>query len=265
VIFRHEGTIDEIMGDGILAIFGAPFLRPDDARRAVACALEMQLAMEQVDALNRAEDLPALELAIGLNTGEAVVGSIGSEKRAKYGVVGRNINLAARIESFAVGGQILVSAETLRDAGEGVEVGATHVVELKGVQHPVPLHEVVGIGGDYDLRLPDTTVALTALAHAVPVRYWRVEGKQIAGEAAAGGIVALSPLEAEIRGGESVAPLTNLRLELQGGADAVHLYGKVVRGGGGEPHFTVRFTSVPDTGRSLLESYLPPGAAVAAG
>jgi predicted ATPase/class 3 adenylate cyclase len=257
VIFRHDGTIDEIMGDGILAVFGAPFLHHDDATRAAACAVDMQIAMATVNERNRAAGLPALELAVGLNTGEAVVGSIGSEKRAKYGVVGSCINLAARIESMAVGGQIMMSQATLDAVGADARIGGHSVVRLKGVQEPVPIHELVGIGGSYELNLERAEPPrVERLAAPVPLRYAPLDGKQVLA-AVSGWLLALSPDAAEIRGGAPVQPPDSVRLELDSGSGAVHVYAKVVSGSeGADPHFTVRFTAVPDTARSLLESYL---------
>ena len=97
IILKYDGTIDAFIGDAILVIFGAPFLRPDDPQRAVACAIEMQLAME--DVTHRFQELgyPAVEMGIGINTGEVVVGNIGSSKRSKYGVVGHQVNLTSRM------------------------------------------------------------------------------------------------------------------------------------------------------------------------
>src|SRR5262249_14880702 len=97
IIIGHGGTINEVVGDAIFAIFGAPLAHPDHAERAAACAIAMQVAMAEVNALNVARGLPRLEMGIGLNTGEAIVGNIGSEKRAKYGVVGSAVNLAGRV------------------------------------------------------------------------------------------------------------------------------------------------------------------------
>ena len=114
IIQKYQGTIDEFIGDGILAIFGAPILRPDDPRRAVACAVEMQLAMTAVNERNRHSGYPEVALGIGLNTGEVVMGNIGSKKRIKYAVVGRAVNLTARIESYTVGGQIFNFRKHLR-------------------------------------------------------------------------------------------------------------------------------------------------------
>ncbi|MGQ0545601.1 MAG: adenylate/guanylate cyclase domain-containing protein, partial [Betaproteobacteria bacterium] len=118
VIERHHGTVNEIIGDALLVLFGAPQDMPDRAGRAVACAIEMQNAMAEVNARNRAEGLPELEMGIGLNDTEVVVGNVGSAKRSKYAAVGAGVNLASRIESYTVGGQVLVSESVRRAAGE---------------------------------------------------------------------------------------------------------------------------------------------------
>src|SRR5712692_5026563 len=117
VIQTYQGTIDEFIGDAIFILFGAPIQRQDDAERAVACAMAMQLAIEGVNAQNRAEGLPEVEMGIGIHTGEVVVGNIGSDKYAKYDVVGSHVNLTARIESCTVGSQILISEATHREVG----------------------------------------------------------------------------------------------------------------------------------------------------
>ena len=93
VIKEYEGTIDEFIGDAIFVLFGAPTWADDDAQRAVACAVAMQLAMESVNAYVREEELPEVEMGIGIHTGQVVVGNIGSPERMKYGVVGRHVNL----------------------------------------------------------------------------------------------------------------------------------------------------------------------------
>ena len=97
-----------------------------------ACAVEMQLAMEAVNEQNRREGLPEVEMGIGMNTGEVVVGNIGSPKRTKYGIVGSHVNLTARIESYTVGGQILISEATLEDAGAILRIDGQMQVETKG-------------------------------------------------------------------------------------------------------------------------------------
>src|SRR5262252_8642424 len=111
VITHYRGTVDEFQGDGILAFFGAPLVADDDPERAVACAIEMQNTMAEVNAEQRRLGLPELAMGIGLNMGAVIVGNIGSEQRTKYGAMGSAINTAYRIESYTVSGQILISPE----------------------------------------------------------------------------------------------------------------------------------------------------------
>jgi class 3 adenylate cyclase len=153
VIIRYGGTIDEFIGDAILALFGAPRAMDDHAEKAVACALEMQAAMEAVNALNSHSGLPALATGIGINTGEVIVGNIGSEQRAKYGVVGHHVNFTARVESYTEGGQILVSDRTLESCAGLLETRGEMSVRPKGFDEDVLIHDICGIGGQYQIKL----------------------------------------------------------------------------------------------------------------
>ena len=112
----------------------------DHPARAVACALAMQAAMDEINVLNEADGLPHLEMGIAVNTGAVVVGNIGSERRTKYSVVGPHVNFTSRIESFALGGQVLISARHLERVKDLVEVGDVLQAEMKGIPgtgHPV--------------------------------------------------------------------------------------------------------------------------------
>lgn len=157
VIFKHRGTIDEFIGDAILVIFGAPLPGDpkDDATRAVACAVEMQQTMEELNAENRALGMPELAMGVGINSGEVVVGNIGSQRRMKYSVVGSPVNLASRIESFTLGGQILISDTTLSYVHETARVDGRLRVKVKGVDGPVSIFDVGGMGEPYNLYLPE--------------------------------------------------------------------------------------------------------------
>ncbi|HLF28360.1 MAG TPA: adenylate/guanylate cyclase domain-containing protein [Anaerolineae bacterium] len=112
VVFKYDGTLDKFLGDGLMAIFGAPLSHPDDVRRALNCAIEMQAAFERLRARWRSQSLPEPGLGIGLHTGEAVVGSIGSDQRLDYTAIGDTVNLAQRLQALAAPGQILMSANT---------------------------------------------------------------------------------------------------------------------------------------------------------
>jgi adenylate cyclase len=151
IVLKHGGTIDEIIGDALLIIFGAPVNMEDHARRAACCAIEMQQAMEGLNEVLKSEDLVEIHMGIGVNTGEVVVGNIGSEKRMKYSVVGGPVNLTARIEAFTIGGQILASKETCDKLGPDARIDGKLRVNMKGYSRPVSIYEIGGVG---ELQLP---------------------------------------------------------------------------------------------------------------
>jgi adenylate cyclase len=247
VIARFQGTIDEFIGDAVLALFGAPIQRPDDAQRAVACAVAMQLALHEVNAINQREGVPKLEMGIAVNTGEVVVGNIGSEKRAKYGVVGREVNLTGRIEGYTVGGQILVSDATLHAAAALLQVGESFCFEAKGFKDPVKVHDLLGIGGPYQLSLPARREKLERLEREVPVTIAVLEGKHVLHGGIEARLLSLSGAEAEIRSSLRLTTFSNVRIRLLG-ADGREspgeIYAKVLETCGGEgDSFVVRFTS----------------------
>jgi class 3 adenylate cyclase len=257
IILKHRGTIDEFIGDAILVIFGAPQVREDDARRAVACAIEMQRAMAGVNEFNRSHGLSEVEMGIAVHTGEVVVGNIGSQKRAKYGVVGTPVNMTSRIESYSVGGQVLISEQTLKAAGEAVEAIDPIEIKAKGARQPLRAWDLQSVGVPYDLRMPEVVEEFRALESPVAVRYFRVEGKHVGESAHAARLVRLSERSAEVDSDEDVPPLTNLRLELSG-ADGQELpgdvYAKVIQpGGDSRGRFTIRFTARPPNLARFLE------------
>jgi adenylate cyclase len=143
VIEQFRGTIDEFTGDGILVLFGAPVQADDDAERAVACALRMQEAMGAFNDWAAGQGYPSLAMGIGVNTGEVVVGNMGSETRTKYGVIGSAINVTARIESCTVGGQVLMGERTFELLEEMVETLEPLSVSVKGRPEPLFIREVV--------------------------------------------------------------------------------------------------------------------------
>jgi adenylate cyclase len=152
VIMKYGGSIDNFVGDAIVAVFGVPVTKPDDAARAVACAVEMQNTMAAVNTLNGFKKLPPFEMGIGLNTGEVVAGNIGSDMRVKYSVIGSPVNVAARLESLASGGQIFASAATFAEVRDVVRTSGNLNVKVKGIKGTVPVHEVVGIGGPFNIH-----------------------------------------------------------------------------------------------------------------
>ncbi len=145
IILEHQGTIDEFIGDAILAIFGAPVAREDHARRAVNCALAMQNAIGEVNRINTEAGLPTIRVGISVNSGSVIAGNIGSDKRTKYGVVGHEVNLTSRIADQARGGEILISQSTLDAIGKDLEIGRRDRILAKGINQPIDIFQVLDL------------------------------------------------------------------------------------------------------------------------
>ena len=143
-VHRYEGTVNQVMGDGIMALFGAPLAHEDHAVRACYAALKMQEGVKRyAEEVFRAHGL-RVQIRVGVNSGEVVVGSIGSDLHMDYTAVGQTTHLAARMEQLAAPGSILLSAETLRLVEGFVQVTSLGPVPVKGLAAPVETFEVVG-------------------------------------------------------------------------------------------------------------------------
>jgi hemerythrin-like metal-binding protein/PAS domain S-box-containing protein len=251
VITEYQGTIDEFMGDGILVLFGAPIVRADDPERAVACAVAMQLAMSKVNEQIQAWGYTPLEMGIGVNTGDVVVGNIGSEKRTKYGVIGNEVNLTYRIESYTTGGQIFISEPTLKKVGDLVKIQSEKQVKPKGIKQPITFYEVEGIGGKYNFYLSKEEEEFFPLWEEIPLQYTVLEGKHLSDQVLSGHLLKLSAKRALIRcqvEKEFIPePLNNLKINFlkpnQSGASE-DLYAKVLKQGPQENSLYIHFTSL---------------------
>ncbi len=247
VIDLYGGSINEFIGDAILAVFGAPIFYKDAAERAVACSLAMQIEMERVNIDCVAAGLPRLEMGIGVHTGEVIIGNIGSKRRTKYGLVGRNVNLASRVETYTVGGQVLISEVTAAELGDRIETRGRFRVKPKGIASAITIYDVLAIDGRYAVRLPVPDEEFEALPQAVPLRVSVVDGKDAGGIDDVGWIEALSETSALLRTPLSLDPLVNVKLGFAAQISADDVYAKVLSRPGDAPHLLqIRFTPTPE-------------------
>ena len=249
VVLKYNGTINEIIGDALLVIFGAPQEMSDRAQQAIACAIDMQNAMSHVNEENRSQGLPELQMGIGLNETEVIVGNIGSSKRSKYAVVGSGVNMTSRIESYTVGGQILISESVRQEAGEVLRIDSQRDVLPKGAETLLRIYEVGGIAGQYNLALERKDPALVTMVLQIPLQYTVLEGKDMGEKGLEGSVIRLSEGCAAINLSGTVEILTNLKMNLRDVDEmlsAKDFYGKVIkRLGEYEQAYVVHFTSVP--------------------
>jgi adenylate cyclase len=198
IINRYRGTVNEFQGDGVLVFFGAPLKHADDPQRAIVCAIEMQNALIEMNAVQRQNNLPEFNMGIGINSGEVVVGNIGSEERAKYTAVGSPINIAFRIESYTTSGQILISPDTFEKVRTQVRTRGSIRANFKGIDHPLNLYDIVSIEGKYQTsleeKIPDE---LTRLQPPMPIKCFLIEEKTVSEKVIAGHIIRLGVSSAE--------------------------------------------------------------------
>ncbi len=179
-ITQYGGTIIEFLGDAVLSVFGAPIKIEKQTECAIAAAISMQNAMDEVrDYCIKSGYLP-LEMGIGIHRGEAFIGNVGSEKMMRYNVVGKVVNECSRIESYSVGGQILISSETLENVGCPVNVKSHIELQAKGIAKPVSLSEIVGIDGEYRVYMKDeNSFVLKLVEQNIQFRMYPVEDKMV--------------------------------------------------------------------------------------
>jgi adenylate cyclase len=144
ILFKHGGTLDKFVGDEIIGLFGAPIPLKDSPMRAVMCALEMQKALRELNSGRANDNREAIRVGIGMNTGQVVTGLIGSSKALQYTAIGDAMNTAARLQSIAKAGEIIVSEQTMRYIADRIEAISLPPVEVKGKRERMRVYNVIG-------------------------------------------------------------------------------------------------------------------------
>src|SRR5262249_37790308 len=258
VCLRYGGTINEIIGDALLVTFGAPQPIADHSAVAVACAIDMQNAMRSVKATNVQLLPPELTMGRGIKTSEVIVGNLGSDKRSAFSVVGSGVNMASRIQSFTVGGQILVSQSVVDEVGALLRIDDRCEVHPKGATAPVTVYTVGGIAGRYNLALEQCDAPLMPPVRALAVHYVPMSGKHADGDGYEAMVERVSRMGMELRGASRVDVLDDVRLNLTRGSaqlTGLAVYAKVV-GIDGEGRVRLRFTSTPPEVLTYFEGLL---------
>lgn len=192
IINKYKGTILEFIGDAIVVVFSAPIYDERAGENAVNCAVAMQNQMEKVNAYNIEKKFPKIEMGIGIHTGDVILGNIGSEKKTKYDIIGKNVNLASRIETFTVGGQVLISEQT-KACATGVKIKGTKEILPKGVSVPITIYDVASIG---DNVLHVEKQIFVKLDKAIPIAISIIDGKSASKETLPANILELSAKQA---------------------------------------------------------------------
>jgi len=145
VVFANEGTIDKFMGDSLMVRFSDAPSGKDPVERALACSVDLQIAMDELNGHHRENALPELYLGIGISTGPVFVGTLGSELYEAHTVIGEEVNVAARIEAFSLRGQVLMSESTYQHCNDFVKTGEPFPLHVKGKSDPIVVRELLEI------------------------------------------------------------------------------------------------------------------------
>ncbi|MEW8507431.1 MAG: adenylate/guanylate cyclase domain-containing protein [Candidatus Thiodiazotropha sp.] len=262
IIFRFGGSIDKFMGDSIMALFGLTEQKDDDLERAIACAVEMQRAMLEINTENSKHGYPRLFMGIGINSGDVVAGHLGSELHHEYTVIGDEVNLASRIEAYSLRGQILLSEHSRELASAYIETSPPNHVLVKGKQVPVSLYELLSTRRPRHLEVPRVESRRSPRIEVdFPIAFHPLHGKVVSDESYSGRAVDLSynglqadlPIELEI--------LSDIRITLYASmmsAQSSHIYAKILDC---EQHrdgwlSRMEFTGIDDIGQAAIKNYI---------
>ncbi|MDR2176661.1 MAG: adenylate/guanylate cyclase domain-containing protein [Treponema sp.] len=219
IIHAFSGTIIEFLGDSILCIFGAPLEDEYHADKAAACALKMQSAMKDVNIWAAGNGFPEIEMGIAINTGDAIVGNIGSDRVMKYNVIGSNVNLSSRIESYTTGGQVMLSEYTYNALRSPVHIVQKTQVNPKGVSIPIMILQIDAIGEPFNIVLDSDAAQIRPLDPPLPVLCFPIRDKHIETDGFNALLTHLSAKEGRLLPGagmNTLAVFDELRMRISG-------------------------------------------------
>jgi adenylate cyclase len=262
IILRHGGSIDKFMGDSIMALFGAPEPLHNDIEAALRCAIQMQVAMEEINAVNQALGMAPLFMGIGINTGEVIAGHLGSHYHSEYTVIGDEVNLASRVEAHSLRGQILLSEKVYTKANGFINIGQINEVFVKGKKSVVRMFELLGVTSAPAVQVPAGDIRIGPRVEVdMPLNFQLIEGKSVLPDKIFGRIVDISYGGMYIQSQAELPLFCDVKMKLalsllaQEQAD---VYGKVLRMTAVADGFEYRieFTSIDVQAQRALKEFV---------
>ncbi|WP_394789158.1 adenylate/guanylate cyclase domain-containing protein [Rhodoferax sp.] len=262
IILRHGGSIDKFMGDAIMVLFGAPDTLDNDIEAALACAIEMQLAMDDINAQNQQHGMAPLYMGIGINTGEVVVGHLGSKLHSEYTVIGDQVNLTSRVEAHSLRGQILLSENTYQQAKHLIEIGDINEVQVKGKKGCVRMVELLALRGPPALVVPKREVRNSPRVEVdMPLAYQILRGKSVLPQEHIGRIIDLGYGGMFVVSPVGLEPFDDIKIAISlslMGRELTEIYAKVLRVSevNGEYKCPVEFTSIEAKAQQAIKEFV---------
>ncbi|NNJ73281.1 MAG: adenylate cyclase, partial [Enterobacterales bacterium] len=250
------------MGDSIMVLFTTNQEDDSDLVATLRCAIEMQIAMNDINEHSKKLGLPNLFMGIGINTGEVVAGTLGSAIHSEYTVIGDEVNLASRLEAQSLRGQILLSDNTYLLAKDFIEVGSINTVHVKGKSDAVKMFELLAITEPDYLAVPQREIRTSPRVEAnIPIQFNLLEGKTVLDTEFTGTVIDMSYGGLFILTEKPLEPNTEIKMEISvsilGKASSV-VYARVLgcREVGEGYESNVEFTSLDDKASGIIKSYV---------
>lgn len=262
VIVANGGTIDKLMGDSIMVLFGAPVSREDDVQRALTCAVAMQQAMSAFNEQNIALGLPELYMGIGINTGEVVAGPVGSVHHREYTVIGDEVNLASRIEAQSLRGQVLISENTYKLAKSHILVGEPNRVQVKGKKLPVCLYELMGTTRPRAMTVPRREIRKgPRISVRMPCYFQRVSGKEVQSEKVRGEVIDIGYNGLQMTSPVALEVFSEIKIEASMqllGSGTTDIYARIIKAEQDEDGIvcSLEFTSMEMAGQQTIKRFV---------
>jgi adenylate cyclase len=262
IVYRHHGAIDHFMGDSMLVLFESPSDPAEGVRRALVCAVDMQNAMHELNQLHRNSEFPEMFFGIGINTGRVISALLGSDLYSEYTVIGDEVNLTSRIESFSLRGQVLISESTYEQAKGFVTTGEPMDVFVKGRSKVVVLREVLAIPSMAKMVPRQESRRSPRVEVKIPFTYKVVQNKMVVPEVHGGTILDIGYHGVLTETGRPIEPHAEVvvEFELPLVAHKSHaVYGRVVKvtpRGKDLFHAGIEFTSTSDEDRAAIQLFV---------
>ncbi|NRB42307.1 MAG: PilZ domain-containing protein [Pseudomonadales bacterium] len=268
IILSYGGTIESFMGDSIMVLFGMPAQKKDDLSRCLACAVKMQIAMENINKENKEKALPSLYMGIGINSGPVFAGNIGGNLHNEYTVIGDEVKLASRIEAHSLRGQILVSENCYQKSRSYIQTGDINELMVKGKKQLVRMYELLSVDRPEFLQTPKRDIRKsTRISVDMPLAFYCLQGKGISTheylgkivDIGYGGLFAYTPYA--LTPHSEIKITLSLSLLSHGNSD---IYARVLRSGNrdGKNECHLEFTAIETAAQIALKNFVDQQAAL---
>jgi len=262
IIDKHGGVIDKFMGDSIMVLFGAIENNDSDLSATLSCAIEMQIAMNEINEMSHSFGMANLYMGIGINTGKVVAGTLGSDVYREYTVIGDQVNLVSRVEAQSLRGQILLSENTYKLAQHFIEIGDVNKVHVKGKTKAVKMYEMLSIEQPIHLEVPCREIRKSPRVEAnIPLEYYLLQDKLVLDLRYSGNVIDISYGGIFVHTNQKLEPFTEIKMNVSlslMGTGTSEIYARVLHCRKIDQQYEshLEFTAIHDQARLAIKAYV---------